>query len=109
MDISELIVLVDIAAPLSLVGMGWVSYLQTHSQIQQRTGIAYASMALLFPTIALSDPGTVTSLLLTIAGAMGIGLLRYQGRSRFDLGHQSRSQTTEKDPSAHPIRTDQSS
>lgn len=108
MNISELIVLVDMVAPLSLVGMGWISYIQTHSQIQQRIGIAYAIMAILFPTIALSDPGTVTSLLLTLAGAMGIGLLRYRGRSQSDLGHQSRSQTTGKDPSAHPIRTDQS-
>lgn len=109
MDTSELIVLVDMIAPLSLVGMGWVSYLQTHSQIQQRTGIAYAIMAILFPMIALSDPGTVTSLLLTIAGAMGIGLLRFRGRRRFDLGRQSRSQPSGNDPSAHPVRTDQSS
>lgn len=109
MNISELIILVDMAAPLLLVGMGWVSYLQTHSQIQQRTGIAYAIMAILFPTIALSDPGTVTSLLLVIVGAMGIALLRYRDQHQFDLGHHSRSQTTGQDPSAHPIRTDQSS
>lgn len=109
MNISELIVLVDTAAPLSLVGMGWISYIQIHSRTQQRTGIVYAIMAILFPTIALSDPGTVTSLLLTIAGAMGIGLLRYRGRNQFDLGHQSRSQITGKDPSVHSVRTDQSS
>ena len=109
MGINELIVLVDVAAPLSLVGMGWVSYIQTQSQIQHRTGIAYAIMAILFPTIALFDPGTLTSLILFMAGAMGIGMLRYRGQNQFDLRHRSPSQTSTEDTSVNPIRADQSS
>lgn len=106
MRISELIALVDMIAPVSLIAIGWMFYLQTHLQIHQRTGVICALIAIIFPVVALSDPGTVFSLMLNIAGAIGIGTLRWRGQGSFCLQHNAQSKTGTQDPSTHPISTD---
>lgn len=109
MNISELTYLVDMTAPVSLIAIGWLFYLQTQSQIHQRTGVVCALVAIVFPAVALSDPGMISSLVLNIAGAIGIGTLRWRSCGNFRLQHKVRSKTGTKDPSTHPISTDKSS
>lgn len=82
MDINNLTPLIDLCAPLLLIGIGWLSYSQAHTSTDRRAGMICVLTSLLFLAIALSNPGVVLSIVFSLLGGVGLGLLKWGGEIR---------------------------
>lgn len=78
MVINNLTPLIDMVGPLSLVGLGWLSYLQAHSCSGRRASMECSLVAIGFPGIALFNPGVFPSFMISIIGGIGIWALRWE-------------------------------
>lgn len=85
--------------------MGWLSYLQAQSHTNRRIGRMCAFAALIFATIALSDPGVFLSLGTGVVGGIGLLAVRWRLRNRLSVWRK-RSDSVALDPTERPINTE---
>ena len=108
MNVSNWTVLIETVAPVSLIGMGWLLYLQAQFHTSRRAGGVSALLAIVFPAIGLSDPGVFSSLILNGAVIAGIGILRLRDSNIVETQYTSCKERITKDSSAHPMGGNQS-
>lgn len=108
MNATDWTMLIEILAPVSLIGMGWLLYLQAQFHTSRRAGGVYALLAIVLPVIGLSDPGVFSALILNGAAIAGIGISRLRDSNIVETQYTNCKERITKDSSAHPVGGNQS-